>query len=63
MIYEAEKGDSIYIAAQKAIKLAKYNYDVRLIFNDIEILVSEFSHDIDICTIYNLKHKIQRLKR
>lgn len=64
MKYEAEKGDSIYIAAQKAIILAqKHNSGIVLVFNEINISVSQFSYDIDISEIYNLKCEIRRLKR
>ncbi len=64
MKYEVETGESIYSAAQKAIKLAqKHDHDITLVFNDINIAVSQFAYDIDIGEIYHLKSKIRQLKR
>ena len=64
MTYEAEKGDSIYIAAQKAIKLAyENNCSVVLTFNEINLAISQFSYDIDISEIYNLKTQIRFLQK
>jgi len=64
MKYEAEKGDSIYTAARKAIRLAKSEArDVELIFNEISIMVSPLSYDIDIGTIYSLKSKLRQLEK
>jgi hypothetical protein len=61
---EAEKGDSIYTAARKAIMHAKINStEVRFVFNEIEIIVSPLSFDIDIVTIYDLKCNVRRLKK
>jgi hypothetical protein len=64
MKYEPEKGDSIYFAAQKAIKLARENnQEVEFVFNEIRLIASPLSYDVDIATIYNLQHEIRRLSR
>jgi hypothetical protein len=63
MTYEAEKGDSIYTAAQNAVFLAmEHDKVVYLLFNDIEISVTKSSSPVDICTIYSLKMEIKRLQ-
>jgi hypothetical protein len=63
-IIEAEKGDSIYIACQKAAMESKnIRGMVSLNFNDISIIISPFSDPDDSATIYNLKHKIKQLER
>jgi hypothetical protein len=64
MIIKAEKGDSIYTAARKAITQAKiHSREVRLIFNEIELVVSPLSFDVDIGTIYDLKSEMRHLKK
>ncbi len=53
---EADKGDSIYHAARKAIEHAKrINNHVYLKFNDFRLTVSPESYLDDICIIYSLK--------
>jgi hypothetical protein len=52
------------LAAQKAIiEAQKYDDDVQFKFNNIIIIASPYSHDIDLATIYNLRMEILRLKR
>jgi hypothetical protein len=64
MKYEPEPGESIYLATQKAISLAKREgLETEFTFNGINLRVSQFSFDIDICEIYHLKCKICRLQR
>ncbi len=65
MVFEADKGDSIYVAAQKAVELARTSRatggEVELVFNDLRISVHPGSHPRDIVTIYDLKHQIRQL--
>ncbi len=60
MKIEANKGMSIYQAAQMAVDhAAKTGAEVELLFNEVTICVSPFSFADDIATIYDLKHKIR----
>ena len=60
---EAQKGHSIYNSIQMAIREAqKCGGEVSLIFNEITLILSPYSHDVDIATIYNLKHRIRQLE-
>lgn len=62
MKYEAEPGDSIYNAVREAINLAKSkNQDVELVFNGINVWVSQHSFADDIASIQMLKHKLRQL--
>lgn len=64
MNIEAPKGMSIYnaVAYAKQMCIDKRLLVVVLKFNDIELYVDRNSLDIDICTIYNLKHQLRQLK-
>ncbi len=60
---EAKFGESIYGYAQRAIALAeKTSQDVQIQFNELDIIVSPYSHDVDIATIYSLKHRLRQLE-
>lgn len=64
MIIEAEKGDSIYVAAEKATRELRnkgINHGT-LLFNEKSISISFDSNSNDIATIYSLMHKIDRFK-
>jgi hypothetical protein len=63
MKLEVEKGLMFYqvvkLAQQKAVS---YQTTVDFVFNDIHIRVDRDSFIDDICTIYDLKCKIQQLE-
>jgi len=62
MKIQANKGMNIYQAAQHAVEIAAKNgTEVELVFNDLTMHVSPFSHADDIATIYSLKHQLRRL--
>lgn len=61
---EADKGQSIYHAAQQAARQAAISgREVVLRFNDIDLHVSPESSPSDISVIYSLKAEIRRLSR
>jgi len=62
--YEPEKGESIYLVAQKAVNIAYANHEeVEFAFNGIYLKVHYRSFADDIATIYNLKHELRRATR
>ena len=65
LIYEPNKG-LMFISAVKELKgiLQRENQAYRMMrFNDILITVSVDSNTDDLCTIYDLKHKIRQLEK
>lgn len=65
LIYEPNKG-LMFISAVKELKKILYleNQLYRMMrFNDILVTVSVDSNTDDLCTIYDLKHKIRQLEK
>lgn len=65
LIYEPSKG-LMFVSAVNELKgvLQRENQAYRMMrFNDILITVSVDSNTDDLCTIYDLKHKIRQLEK
>jgi hypothetical protein len=65
LIYEPSKG-LMFVSAVNELKgvLQRENQAYRIMkFNDILVTVSVDSNTDDLCTIYNLKHKIRQLEK
>ena len=63
MIAYAESGDSFPLAVKKVQETLKNPEDYcDLEFNEIRVRVSKNSNVGDLCTIYDLKHQINRIK-
>lgn len=64
MIYEPDKDMAFYNAVRELKSILKqegHKYR-QMLFNDIYVIVSVDSNPDDIATIYDLKHKLRRLK-
>jgi hypothetical protein len=63
MIAFAEKGSSFVRAVEKVQETLRFDFDYcDLEFNEIRVRVSKNSNINDLCTIYDLKHTINRLR-
>jgi len=65
LIYEPSPG-LMFVSAVKELKclLQKENHSYRMMeFNGILVTVSVDSNTDDLCTIYDLKHKIRQLEK
>lgn len=63
MFIEATKGNSIYLHIQHCIAEARKHFkEVETEFNETKLLISPFSHEDDIYTIWTLKRKLHQLK-
>jgi hypothetical protein len=55
-------GDSIYVAAEKAVELANKEGKCQFVFNDIQLIVKAGFHADQLVTEYCLRSYIRRLE-